>query len=877
MKTAARFLVALLVGLSALAVEAAGQQLSSWFYILPDGTDAYNTYKDFIAPEGGTIYDSSQGKSVDFLVTPPASGLSVQYWILSTDKNLQPSDVEESDSTKLLSRDSDALSISWNTNHYFGTSHVYVGVRFYYITNSVVFNQGASGVSGSTASNVNQCYTNSYALTPNGFSRTGYAFANWTNDAGRVYSNGQTVSGSSLDVTNNMQVVNLYAVWTPSAYGVSYSLDGGSHGSSHPSSATYDVPFKVSDPTRTGYTFNGWKVTGGLVAGTAKYGSDGESWSSVSSASTSCKGANGSTWFKNLNPSNEAAVTLTAQWTAKTTAVHFNNYNAQGGVSDTTIDYGAALNSVSPVPYWPDNSRRFLGYYTGEGGTGDCYWNKDGQPVKVTWDIDSATMTLYAHYVENVYYITYEPNGGTGENFSVPFTNGTAITLSDGAAFSRHGFELLGWARLPTAVAPDYQLGEERVFIGETAYFSLHAIWKEYYYVAFDGNGATNETPMAVQKFAFGESKALSANEYGKVGYSFFGWSTNEVAASSNIIAHVDSEVIVRDLAKSAGETNTLFASWRPISYVTAFDASKHSSVAVAPSNCIYDVEFPLPTVPYNDGDLWQFVGWSNALANVVYYTNEVAVVSNLCTTAGATNTLVAVWVSMVGELSEAMDIYDLVWRNMNSGSDRIWRVADGVGYDTGSCAAQTGKPSGRNYWAMTTSVTNSGTLTFWWKSTGSASLYYSDKQTGRSDQEFTFAATSDWTRVSIDVEFVSISGGAEPCTLRLSPSSKNTGDADTIYIDRMTWTPEGSSIEPTPEDARDISGISFDGGVLSLSFTNADERFSYNLRGTNDLVAPLALWPVLWTTNGTGNITITPPLVPSAPQFFYYLETTAK
>ena len=869
-----RALAVLLFALSAqMGLVAFADQTQNLFvisYFRPGDDDYTENDGVVITPENATARSGSPA----VFHANPKPGEMVQYWIVADNAV----DVDNDRGERF---DYGSNTLTWPLNRAFSNQeNLRVGARFCYITNSVAFNAGASGVSGSTAGTGWQCYTNSYALTPNGFSRTGYTFANWTNDAGVAYADGQVVSGSSFDdVTNNMQVVDLYAVWTPNVHEVSYSLDGGSYGSSHPSSATYDVPFEVSDPTRTGYTFSGWKVTGGLVTGTAKYGSDGESWSSVSSDSTLCKGANGSTWFKNLNPTNEASVTLTAQWAAKTTAVHFNNYNAQGGVSDTMIDYGAALNSVSPVPYWPDNSRRFLGYYTGEGGTGECYWNKDGQPVKATWDIDSATMTLYAHYVENVYYITYEPNGGVGDHFSVPFTNGTAITLSDGAAFSRQGSELLGWARLPTAVAPDYQLGEERVFIGETAYFSLYAIWKEYYYVAFDGNGATNETPMAVQKFAFGESKALSANEYGKVGYEFSGWATNGAAAAVQDISYANQQV-VNNIAKSAGETNTLFASWRPISYVTAFDASKHSSVAIAPSNCIYDVEFPLPVIPYGDGELWKHVGWSNTLANVVYYTDEMTSVSNLCTTAGATNTLVAVWESMVGPLSEAMDIDNLVWGNVEE-EDRAesWKVVHGVGYGTDSCVAQTGLQDGGKFWEMSTSVTNSGTLTFWWKTSGGSSSlnYYSTQGNKSSVVDTNYIGPTEWTKLSLHVEVLTGLGYTSDRKIYLCPASGNPSPAETIYIDRMTWTPDGSSVEPTEEDARDISGISFDGGVLSLSFTNADERFSYNLRGTNDLVAPLALWPVLWTTNGTGNITITPPVVPSAPQFFYYLETTAK
>jgi hypothetical protein len=102
-------------------------------------------------------------------------------------------------------------------------------------------------------------------------------------------------------------------------------------------------------------------------------------------------------------------------------------------------------------------------------------------------------------------------------------------------------------------------------------------------------------------------------------------------------------------------------------------------------------------------------------------------------------------------------------------------------------------------------------------------------------------------------------------------------GAEDTIYIDNMTWTPEGSVVEPGIEDVREISEIYFDGSSPVLSFSNADERFSYNLRGTNDLIQPLASWPVLWTTNGTGTIIIKPPYDPTKKQMFFYLETKAK
>ena len=178
----------------------------------------------------------------------------------------------------------------------------------------------------------------------------------------------------------------------------------------------------------------------------------------------------------------------------------------------------------------------------------------------------------------------------------------------------------------------------------------------------------------------------------------------------------------------------------------------------------------------------------------------------------------------------------------------------------------------------MTSTTSQAGELSFSWRSAkGNASLYYYDEQDGADDQSITFPASSEWSRVSIRVTVQEGSGYGANRTMHLGPSSSNTDDTDTIYIDRMTWTPDGSPVEPGADDVREISQMSFSGGVLSLVFTNADERFSYDLHGTNELVTPLSLWPVLWTTNGTGTITIEPPVAPGETKMFYYLETRKK
>jgi len=83
-----------------------------------------------------------------------------------------------------------------------------------------------------------------------------------------------------------------YAKFTPITYSVAYDLAGGTHGTSHPTSATYDQPFTVSAPTLTGYAFAGW------------------TWNDE----TYFAGETAAVTLSNLTVTNGATVTLTATW-----------------------------------------------------------------------------------------------------------------------------------------------------------------------------------------------------------------------------------------------------------------------------------------------------------------------------------------------------------------------------------------------------------------------------------------------------------------------------------------------------------------------------------------------------------------------------------
>ena len=87
------------------------------------------------------------------------------------------------------------------------------------------------------------------ATQPANPTRTGYTFQGWytAKDGGAKYDFNQTVTGN----------VTLYAHWTANTYTVSFDANGGS------SVAAQKVKYgsratKPADPTRTGYTFQGW-------------------------------------------------------------------------------------------------------------------------------------------------------------------------------------------------------------------------------------------------------------------------------------------------------------------------------------------------------------------------------------------------------------------------------------------------------------------------------------------------------------------------------------------------------------------------------------------------------------------------------------------
>lgn len=129
-------------------------------------------------------------------------------------------------------------------------------------TYQVVFNKNDEGATGEMSAQNFTYNEASKALTANNFVKIGYDFQGWaeTADGDVKYNDKQSVSNLT---TEDGATVQLYAVWAPHAYTITYKDEGnidysGENLASLPATHTYDTPTTLVDGTKTGYEFQGW-------------------------------------------------------------------------------------------------------------------------------------------------------------------------------------------------------------------------------------------------------------------------------------------------------------------------------------------------------------------------------------------------------------------------------------------------------------------------------------------------------------------------------------------------------------------------------------------------------------------------------------------
>ena len=357
---------------------------------------------------------------------------------------------------------------------------------------SVTINKGSTGNKSYTANWSAINYTISYTL--NGGSqtsaktsytietatftlvnptRTGYTFTGWTGSNG---STAQTSVSVAQGSTGNRSYT---ANWTVVSYSITYTLNGGSVSTANPSSYNIETAtFTLNNPTRTGYSFNGWSGSG---------------------SGTSVSVAKGSTGNKSF----------TANWKANTYTVTLNQQSGSGGTGSVTATYGNSMPSATAPSR---TGYTFGGYYTSTGGGGTQYYNSSMGSAK-NWAV-AANSTLYAKWTANTYTITLDRQSGSGGDGSKTATyNSTVPNIS---VPSRSYYSFGGYYTSTGGGGTCYynSSGVGQVTWTRTSGITLYAKWTATYNPSKGSTSGSYNSPKQNSTYPVQHTLSWSRNSY---------------------------------------------------------------------------------------------------------------------------------------------------------------------------------------------------------------------------------------------------------------------------------------------------------------------------------------------------------------------------
>lgn len=326
---------------------------------------------------------------------------------------------------------------------------------------------------------------------------------------------------------------------TANTFSISYNGNAGTGTApTSPTSCTYDQACTApANPyTRTGYSFAGWKCTGGTTA------CDGD----IIAAGGSLK-----------NVSTGSAITLTAQWTANCNAITLDQNGGTGGAvgplykkTGSTVWYTDANCSASTTKITiPTLSKSVFTGYKNASGT-QCIAADGTLSTSATCNVTGAA-TLTAQYSACTC--------TNGTNVSACSVTGTNTSNQCTYSYTCNtGYHTSGTFNGTTATAAN----------------TSPSCSANKYTVVFNSNkpstaSTTMSGSMSNQSFDYDTAQNLTANAFSLPGYDFAGWATS----ASGSVVHTDKKS-VSNLTTTNNDTVNLYAKWTAKTYTVSFDAN---------------------------------------------------------------------------------------------------------------------------------------------------------------------------------------------------------------------------------------------------------------------------------------------------------------
>ncbi|KMQ50417.1 hypothetical protein CHISP_2664 [Chitinispirillum alkaliphilum] len=371
----------------------------------------------------------------------------------------------------------------------------------------------------------------------------GYEFSEWSD--GRTYN-----PRTDANVQDHISVTAQFEAIPVVTFTVTFQSNDGSavDGIEVEGGETVSEP---EEPTRDGYTFDGWYADEELT----------ELWD-----------------FSQSTVSED--ITLYAKWTPIPvfTLTYHSNGN-DGGTAPTTASYeeGQEVTVSGPGSLYL-TGYTFSGWNTQADGQGDAY------DVGDTFEMGSENMELYAQWEIKVYIVSFETYGGS--DVDTQHVQHGSLATEPSPAPVKDGHTFVEWC-VNESLGTVFDFQDVRIYGNRTIY----AKWSiNPYTITFDKNHGDATGSMSSQTMLFGNPTPLSSGEFERTDYTFLGWSTTR-----------DGSVEYEDNSEfTIGSANvTLYAVWEWAGTLTDIDGNVYTTVRIG--NQIWTVE-NLRTTRYADG-----------------------------------------------------------------------------------------------------------------------------------------------------------------------------------------------------------------------------------------------------------------------------------
>lgn len=239
--------------------------------------------------------------------------------------------------------------------------------------------------------------------------------------------------------TTDGATVDLYARWQANNYKIAYNLDGGTYGTSHPTSADYDTMVAIDNPSKAGYTFTGWTIMG---YDSTTSGHNAATWTGETGTS-----------YKNLTATDGAIVTFTATWSKEAPKTANLQTTGDVGIKATSHPDKAVVNIGSNVQVSAvlNTGYVFKGWYNGDVKVSD--------DLSFVYTMPNKDTVLTAKTEIKWYTMTFDPNGGILKNpgnnlYNAEWKNGNTVSVGwnindfcymNGDIPTRKGYRFTGW------------------------------------------------------------------------------------------------------------------------------------------------------------------------------------------------------------------------------------------------------------------------------------------------------------------------------------------------------------------------------------------------------------------------------------------------